>query len=111
MSREVDLAVKEVRGLGKGFRDIGEHVRHGLVDARPFRAAIEPLAVLGERREMERLGNAVPAEVGKLRSVAEPVVEGCVLLDGFGRWGAGLARDRWVGGANDVEVQPIDVAV
>ena len=104
MMREVDLAVEEVRGLGEGFRDIGEHVHHGLVDTRPVRVAVQPLAVLGERREVDGLGNAVPAEVGQLRSIAEPVVEGCVLLDGFGRRGACLTRRRRVGGADDVEV-------
>ena len=50
MAREVHFAVEKVRGLGEGFGYVGEHVRHGFVDAGPVGAAVEPVAALGESR-------------------------------------------------------------
>jgi hypothetical protein len=46
---EVYFAMEEVSRLGEGFRYVGEHVHHGLVDARPVWAAIDSPAILGNR--------------------------------------------------------------
>jgi len=77
--REVDLTMEEVSGGGKGFWDVGEHVGHCLVDTSPVGAAVKPFAILGEGGEVEGVGCAVPAKVGKFCSVVEPVIEWCIL--------------------------------
>jgi hypothetical protein len=46
---EVDLAMEEIGGVGDGFRNVGKHVDHGLVDAGTISAAVDPLAILGSR--------------------------------------------------------------
>ena len=76
---EVDLLMKEVSGRGEGLRYVGKQVGHGLVNASPVHAAVDPLTVLGEGGVVECFGSAVPAKVGELHTVAEAFVEGGVL--------------------------------
>jgi hypothetical protein len=73
--REVALAMEEVSGGRESFGDVGEHVLHRLVDASPIRAAVQPFAILHEGGEVDGLGGAVPAKVGKFCMDAEPVIE------------------------------------
>ena len=61
MMWEIDLAVVEVGGRGESFGDVGKHVRHCLVDARPVRVAVNPLSILGESWEVEGFGGTIPA--------------------------------------------------
>jgi hypothetical protein len=68
--REVDLAMEEVSGGREGFRDVGKHVGHRLIDARPVGAAVDPLAILRKGREVDGVGRSVPAKVGKFGAVA-----------------------------------------
>ena len=77
--REVDLAMEEVGGGREGFGDVGEHVSHLFVDASPVGAAVNPLAILGKGGEVDGVGCAVPAEVGKFCMVTEPVIEWYIL--------------------------------
>ena len=53
--------MEEVSGGREGFGDVGEHVGHCLIDAGPVRAAVDPLAILGEGGEVDCFGCAVPA--------------------------------------------------
>ena len=53
MMWEVDLMLEEVGRQGEGLRDVAEHVHHGLVDTGTVRAAVDPLAILREGREVE----------------------------------------------------------
>jgi hypothetical protein len=50
MMWEVNLTMEEIGGLGEPLGYVGEHVYHGLVDAGPVWAALNPLAILDERR-------------------------------------------------------------
>ena len=61
MVGQADLMLEEISGGGEGLSDVGEHVHHGIIDARPIHAAVDPLATLCKGGEVEGFSDLVPA--------------------------------------------------
>jgi hypothetical protein len=107
---EIDLVMEEVDEGREAFGDVGEHVGNCFIDASPVGAAIDPLAILGVVGEMKGCSCVVPAEVGKFCTVAEPVIDQCILGREVSPGRAGLVWNGRRQCGNAVQVESVEVA-
>jgi hypothetical protein len=96
---EIDLVMEEVDEGREAFGDVGEHVGNCFIDASP--------GVVGE---MKGCSCVVPAEVGKFCTVAEPIIDQCILGREVSPGRAGLVWNGRRQCGNAVQVESVEVA-